>query len=226
MKTESEYRALARETLKGQWTKMALLTLLVTIITFACILPFEVGYFIGQTAHATALSVVAILFVYVAAFLISVPLSCAFNNVCLANARREESEKGSISLLFSYFIDHWAKYVGSYFLIALLIFLAAIPTLMIGAFILAFAYALVPFIIRDNPEISIREALRTSRKMMDGHKPELFFLYLTFIGWYFLSFFTLYIGNLWLTPYITTALAHFYEDVKAEYEAKASSSQE
>lgn len=226
MKTESEYRALARETLKGRWNKMALLTLLITVITSACIFPFEIGYIVGSAVHATSLFVVSMIFVYVAAFLVSVPLDCAFQNVCLFHARREESERGDISQLFSYFIDHWKKYVLSELLIALCIFLVAIPTLMIGSFILVLAYALVPFIIRDNPDISIREALRTSRKMMDGHKPDLFFLYLTFIGWYFLSFLTLYIGNLWLTPYVTTTLSHFYEDVKEEYEAKQAQRQE
>ena len=44
-------------------------------------------------------------------------------------------------------------------------------------------------------------------------------LYLTFIGWGLLCILTLGIGLLWFVPYMQSALAHFYEDVKAEYEA-------
>ena len=61
--------------------------------------------------------------------------------------------------------------------------------------------------------------IEKSMKMMDGHKFDLFYLYLTFIGWGLLCILTLGIGLLWFVPYMQSALAHFYEDVKAEYEA-------
>ena len=54
--------------------------------------------------------------------------------------------------------------------------------------------------------------------MMKGHKFDLFYLYLSFIGWFLLSFLTLGIGFFWLIPYMYTAQAAFYEDVKADYE--------
>lgn len=57
-------------------------------------------------------------------------------------------------------------------------------------------------------------------KMMDGHKLDLFLLELSFIGWYLLGILTLCIGYLWIVPYQYTTMAVFYEDVKAEYEAK------
>ena len=53
--------------------------------------------------------------------------------------------------------------------------------------------------------------------MMKGHKFDLFFLHLSFIGWFFLSIFTLGIGLLWIMPYMLTAQAAFYQDVKKEY---------
>jgi uncharacterized membrane protein len=62
-------------------------------------------------------------------------------------------------------------------------------------------------------------AIEKSMKMMEGHKFDLFYLYLTFIGWGLLCILTLGIGLLWLVPYMQSASAHFYEDVKAEYEA-------
>ena len=56
--------------------------------------------------------------------------------------------------------------------------------------------------------------------MMNGHKFDLFYLHLTFIGWGILSLLTLGIGFLWLNPYMMTAQAQFYEDVKAEYQER------
>ena len=43
---------------------------------------------------------------------------------------------------------------------------------------------------------------------------------MSFIGWFFLCIFTLGLGYLWLAPYVQTSMAAFYQDVKADYEAK------
>ena len=56
-------------------------------------------------------------------------------------------------------------------------------------------------------------------KMMEGRKMDLFLLYLSFVGWALLCIFTLFIGFLWLEPYIYATTAAFYEDVKADYES-------
>ena len=53
--------------------------------------------------------------------------------------------------------------------------------------------------------------------MMRGHKFDLFYLYLSFIGWFLLCLLTAGIGFLWLAPYVDTSLAAFYEDVKSDY---------
>ena len=42
--------------------------------------------------------------------------------------------------------------------------------------ILGYAYAMAPYILAENPDISGVEALRLSRQMMKGHKWELFWL--------------------------------------------------
>ena len=48
---------------------------------------------------------------------------------------------------------------------------------------------------------------------MDGYKAQLFILNLSFIGWHILSIFTLGIGYLWLTPYISATKAAFYNNL-------------
>ena len=88
--------------------------------------------------------------------------------------------------------------------------------LLVPGFIASFALFLVPYLLKDNPELSIMDTLRLSRRMMEGHKMQLFKLQLSFIGWIFLNFLTLGIGMLWLMPYMMTTLAAFYQDVKNE----------
>ena len=77
---------------------------------------------------------------------------------------------------------------------------------------------IVEQLAEEHPEISGWDASTRSREMMKGHKFDLFYLYLSFIGWFLLSFLTLGIGFIWLIPYMNTAQAAFYEDVKADYE--------
>jgi uncharacterized membrane protein len=63
--------------------------------------------------------------------------------------------------------------------------------------------------------------LATSKKMMDGYKADLFFLQLSFIGWYLLCLLTVGIGYLWLMPWVHVSTAKFYLQVKADWDAKA-----
>ena len=216
MKMYSEYRAQARETLKGHWNEMALLMLVLSFIGVFFAAPNYAGVLAEMQWLALSGSGCSIL----VALLITVPLSYAFANLCLAYARREELEDSYFAALFKDFAANWSKYVLSGLLVGLLVGLIAIPTLMIGAIILGLAYSMVPYVIRDNKEMGVREVLRTSRLMMRGHKWQLFVLELTFIGWALLCILSLGIGLLWLQPYMATSYAHFYEDVKAEYEAK------
>jgi uncharacterized membrane protein len=60
------------------------------------------------------------------------------------------------------------------------------------------------------------DARRRSMEMMEGHKWEYFCLQLSFIGWIFLGVITCCIGLLWVYPYIYTANAEFYEELKRE----------
>ena len=112
--------------------------------------------------------------------------------------------------------NYWHKVWGM-FLTYLFIFLWSL-LLVIPGIVKAFSYALTPFILEERPELSANEAIDHSRAMMKGHKFDLFWLLLSFIGWGFLCMFTFGIGFLWLTPYMQTSFASFYEDVKADYE--------
>ncbi len=49
---------------------------------------------------------------------------------------------------------------------------------------------MVPYIIKDNPELSATEVIKKSREMMDEHKWHTFVYDLSFIGWIILSIIT------------------------------------
>ncbi len=57
------------------------------------------------------------------------------------------------------------------------------------------------------------DTITASRRLMDGHKAQLFILDLSFIGWHILATLTLGIGYLWLTPYIEATKAAFYNNL-------------
>ena len=63
----------------------------------------------------------------------------------------------------------------------LLVVFAGLLLLIIPGIILAFSYAMVEFIILDNPEIGIIESMTTSRKMMKGHRWEYFLLVINIV---------------------------------------------
>lgn len=90
--------------------------------------------------------------------------------------------------------------------------------LIVPGFIKQMSYALVPFILAEESfDPKKDKAIDESRRMMDGHKGELFVIYLSFIGWYILGFLTLGILTiLYVEPYIQQTLALFYEKVKEE----------
>lgn len=79
------------------------------------------------------------------------------------------------------------------------------------------SYAMTFYILNDHPEYSATQAITESRKIMNGHKWELFVLYLSFIGWDLLSVLTLGILEIvYVAPYKATAVAGFYDAIKGE----------
>lgn len=81
-------------------------------------------------------------------------------------------------------------------------------------FIKYYAYAMTYYVKYDHPEYDWRTAITESRRMMNGHKWQLFCLELSFIGWMIVGALCLGVGTLWVMPYMRVAEANFYEDLK------------
>jgi uncharacterized membrane protein len=91
--------------------------------------------------------------------------------------------------------------------IAFFVLLAISIVVMI---VMYFSYAMTYYVMIENLEYSVSQAMKESKNLMKGHKLDLFFLWLSFIGWAILAILTLGIGFLWLSPYVGTTTAHFY----------------
>ena len=66
----------------------------------------------------------------------------------------------------------------------------------------------------DNPHLSPMEALKLSRRMVDGHRGELFRLDLSFILWWLLMACTAGIAGIYVLPYYKTTRALYYQNFR------------
>ena len=87
--------------------------------------------------------------------------------------------------LFTYMNYKWKGFCMN-FMTGLYIALWSL-LLVIPGIVKSYSYAMTPFILSENPHMSADEAITASREMMDGHKWNLFCLYLSFIGWILLA---------------------------------------
>lgn len=202
MDTSSGYKDRALDSLKGKWDK----GILATLINYAIIgIPtYGIALSAGQEAwgNLSNLWTIAML-----------PLSWGVTIFFLRIIRQENPDFNN---LFDGFKDYWRIFV-TLFLRNLYTGLWAL-LLIVPGIIKAYSYAMTEYILKDDPEIGANAAIEKSMDMMQGHKMDLFLLHLSFIGWAILACFTLGLGFLVLYPYFTTTQAHFYEDLKAEYE--------
>ena len=130
---------------------------------------------------------------------------------CRFNLRLADGRSGTIGDLFSEF----GRFLDGFLLNLLTTIFVVLWSLLlvIPGIVASYSYAMAPYIMQEDPECSAMEAIRRSKAMMDGHKGELFWLDLTFIGWELLSGLTLGIGALFLVPYQESARAVFYREL-------------
>lgn len=92
--------------------------------------------------------------------------------------------------------------------------------LIVPGIVAAYRYAMTPYILTDHPELTASEAIERSKRMMDGHKGELFVLDLTFIGWRILASICANLGHLFVNPYQSAARAAFYRELLSREKAE------
>ena len=192
------FREAAWAQLKGNWKPVVVFTLVYNLV-------MGVAQFIGSTSDLVSILI---------SLFILVPLAYGYNVAFLDFKRTGEAVK--IEQLFDGFKDY-SRVVLTGLLQGIYIFLWTL-LLIVPGIIKSLSYSQTNYILRDYPELKNNAAIELSMAMMEGHKFDYFCLILSFIGWILLGILTLGIGFLWISPYIATASAHFYEHVKEEYE--------
>lgn len=212
MKTNQDYKNAALDALRGNWAPAVLMTLLYMVIILVC---SSEGLF-KPSAEAVAWELSG------ASFLVSIfilgPISFGYANTC--RKLYEQGDADMVSNLFHISFENYWHVVWTFLLMVIKIFLWTL-LLIIPGIVKGLAYAMTPFILRDHPELSASEAIRRSEQMMQGHKFDLFYLELSFIGWIILACITLGLGFLWLEPYMETSVAAFYNDLKGQQVVEA-----
>ncbi|AFM00979.1 MULTISPECIES: DUF975 family protein [Desulfitobacterium] len=211
MKSNAELKTLARENLKEKWLIAIIVSVVAWMLTDAFTgnsgretveYVWRNGEFVKTVNHSNAMfSLIA--------FIIGGPINFGLASFFLKLARDQESTFSELFSGFHYFLKN---FVMNFFIILFttLWFLL----LIIPGIIAVLRYSMAYYIMNDNPDLKPLEAIDLSKKMMYGHKERLFFLWLSFIGWFLLGIFTLGIGFLYAMPYYNATLANFYEDVK------------
>lgn len=148
--------------------------------------------------------------------IVLIPLNIGVAQNVLAWSRGEDVNKWKV--LFSGFNSAkiFFKQVGVVVLNTILCALWAI-LLVVPGIIKGLAYSMYPYVLRDEPELSVWQTLKKSEAIMKGYKGKLFLMYLSFVGWFILGAFTFGILYIWLTPYIMTSTVKFYDDVRRAY---------
>lgn len=209
MKSNQYYKNEALSALRGNWAN----ALVATIILIALALFFSSNDAINSYYQRIVINpFIGYSLSFVSLFVL-LPLAVGYSNSMRVLLETGDNRLANNS--FSLGFGNWLHVVWGMILSTIYIFLWTL-LLIIPGLIKSYSYALTPYILVEHPEMSANEAIEESMRLMDGHKFDLFYLQLSFIGWAILSILSLGLGFFWLIPYQMTAQAAFYRDIKNE----------
>lgn len=225
--TYSDYRRVARENLQGNWGLSigvaAIAWLLGGILIGTSFIPQINFHYRGQEltlqewanltltlSRTFGTSTISFNLLGLAQFIIGGVIQLGHAQYLLKQHNRANFEFHDLFTQFDRFKDGFLQK----FLRGLYVFLWSL-LFVIPGIVMRYAYAMTPFIMAENPDMTASDAIETSKQLMDGHKGELFTLDLTFIGWDLLAALTLNIGHIAVNPYKSAAYAAFYKDLTA-----------
>ncbi|BCZ47742.1 membrane protein [Clostridium gelidum] len=206
----NEIRENARLSLKGNWKVAIVSSLVYSIVSI-------IGDFIPESSSIwfsilTTISNALLIFGYTA--------------IMLHIVRGEDAE---FSEIFSECKRFW-KGLGMTIVVNIYIGLWTL-LLVVPGIIASIKYSMTFYIWVDNPKIGIDEAINKSIEMTDGHKMDIFKLYLSFIGWIVLSLVPSFVvwfwfkeyalgimslGMIFVSPYIEVSMGTFYNTLVKE----------
>lgn len=194
MKYAADFRAEARNALRGKWL-VAILTGLVASLIGASIATAgsSANYNSNNDSTGTLLReipmtvqfrsiILGALVALVIWLIIAIIISGAGKlGYAMFNLKLVDEKKAEFKDLFSQFHRLGDGFcmnflVGLYTLLWTLLF-------VIPGLIKTYSYAMTPYILAENPGMTASDAITKSRRIMDGNKWRLFCLSISFIGW-------------------------------------------
>lgn len=256
MKLAADFRKIARNSLRGKWP-LAILTGFIASLMGASVISSGTGSSSSDNDSFDTLiqefqktegwleyrSILMTVLVIILVWLIICIIVGGAGRLGYAifNLKLVDNKEASVSDLFSQFHRLGAGFCMN-FLIGLYTYLWSL-LFVIPGIIKQYSYAMTPYILAENPDLTAGEAITKSRYLMDGNKWRLFCLEVSFIGWELLClgptliaivvitsnaiaseniltmlwiipwFIPAMIGSLFLNPYIEAAYAAFYRDI-------------
>lgn len=210
MKTNSELRQESLDFMKGNWKPAVVVTLVYLLVVYAgTFVAALVGKGVGEPVGGAVQEILSLL----VAILVIYPMTFSLVKLFLGFVRGEQQlHAGGVFSTFN--TPYYGKSIGLYLLTMIFTFLWTL-LLIVPGIIKSLSYALAPYILAENPELTANEAINRSMEMMNGHKMDLFLMVLGYTGFALLSLLALGIPLLWIYPYYQAVFAKFYEEVKA-----------
>ncbi|MEN8078240.1 DUF975 family protein [Clostridioides difficile] len=198
----AELKSRAKEQLRGRWA-VAIGTVLVANIILELNVSYKVASGFGMEGLSYSLDLIPLL--------LGGAISIGLCRFLLNMATKREEPR--FETLFSGF-NIYLKTLGLNVLITLAVFAGTILFIIPGI-IVSLMFSQAFYILSEDPSKSIMQCINESVNLMNGHKWELFYLWLTFIGWWLVVALTLGIAGLWVSPYQKLTEANFYLYVKS-----------
>ena len=183
MKSRAEIKALAKEAFLSRYWLCVIVLLLYALIIGA-------GSYTG-----------------IVAILLAGPLEVG---LCAFSIRLQQGADVSFTTMFTSAFDlGFGRKLGGYWWRQLFTFLWSMR-FVIPVIVKTLSYAMQPYSLGDCTDVTAKDSLKLSMRMMQGQKMRLFVLGLSFIGWALLSAFTCGIlALLYVGPYIQQTMDQF-----------------
>lgn len=189
----------------ARWWKMTLATIAIYLISGGFSIYVNIATVINRDDPSTTVGYSSSIIT-----LLLIPFTIAASGYYLNHIRGFNPEWKS---LYKEGIDNYGSYLVTGVLVNVFTFLWSLLFVVPGI-IKAIAYSQAKYVIHDNPRLKGKEAIEISKRMTNGFKGDLFSMYLSFIGWYILVGLTCGILSIYVTPYVETTAAMYYENLK------------
>ena len=189
----------------ARWWKMTLATIAIYLISGGFSIYVNIATVINRDDPPTTVGYSSSIIT-----LLLIPFTIAASGYYLNHIRGFNPEWKS---LYKEGIDNYGSYLVTGVLVNVFTFLWSLLFVVPGI-ITSLAYSQANYVIHDNPRLKGKEAIEISKRMTNGFKGDLFSMYLSFIGWYILVGLTGGILSIYVTPYVETTAAMYYENLK------------